>query len=193
MSIRHWINDGLMAVFFFVLGLEIKREVLVGELNDRQRSLPVIAAALGGMLAPACIFYAFNADSSVVHGWGIPMATDTAFAVGILALLGNRIPVALFTFLTALAIIDDLGAILVIAVFYTETINLLYLGFAGVLLVILAGLNVFGFRRPMIYIIGGGGRLAGHAGFRCSRNGCRYTGGDDSTRAPQARFRMVCT
>lgn len=156
MSVHHWINDGLMSLFFFVLGLEIKREILVGELKDPQQSLPVIAAALGGMLAPAAIYYVFNADSASVHGWGIPMATDTAFAVGILALLGRRIPLALITFLTALAIIDDLGAILVIAVFYTESINLLFLSLAGLFIMVLAGLNLSGFRRPAIYIIGGG-------------------------------------
>ena len=156
MSVRHWINDGLMSLFFFVLGLEIKREILVGELKNLQQSLPIIAAALGGMLVPAAIFYALNAGSTSVHGWGIPMATDTAFAIGILALLGRRIPLALITFLTALAIIDDLGAILVIAVFYTETINLLFLSLAGLFLIALAACNAFGFRRPVIYILGGG-------------------------------------
>lgn len=156
MSLRHWINDGLMALFFFVLGLEIKREVLVGELKDPKQSLPVIAAALGGMLVPAAIFYALNADSVTAHGWGIPMATDTAFAVGILALLGRRIPLALITFLTALAIIDDLGAILVIAVFYTDAINLPVLSLSGLTLAFLVACNAFGVRHPSIYIIGGG-------------------------------------
>lgn len=156
MSVRHWINDGLMSLFFFVLGLEIKREILVGELNDPQQSFPIIMAAIGGMLAPALIYYMFNTGLASVHGWGIPMATDTAFAVGILALLGRRIPIALITFLTALAIIDDLGAILVIGIFYTETINLPYLSSAGLFLFILAGCNIAGFRRPVIYIIGGG-------------------------------------
>lgn len=155
MSVQHWINDGLMALFFFVLGLEIKREILVGELKDPQQSLPVIAAALGGMLFPAAIFLAINAGSTTARGWGIPMATDAAFAVGVLALLGRHIPVALITFLTALAIIDDLGAILVIAVFYTETISLPYLSFALLFLVGLAGCNAFGFRHPAIYILGG--------------------------------------
>jgi len=156
MSVRHWINDGLMSLFFFVLGLEIKREILVGELKDPQQSLPVIAAALGGMLLPAAIFFAFNANSTMAHGWGIPMATDTAFAVGVLALLGRRIPLALITFLTALAIIDDLGAILVIAIFYTETISLPFLSLAGLLLIALAGCNAFGCRRPVVYIVVGG-------------------------------------
>ena len=155
MSVQHWINDGLMALFFFVLGLEIKREILVGELKDPQQSLPVIAAALGGMLIPAAIFFAINAGSTTARGWGIPMATDAAFAVGVLALLGRRIPIALVTFLTALAIIDDLGAILVIAVFYTETISLPYLSLAILFLVALTGCNAFGFRHPAVYILGG--------------------------------------
>ncbi|MGD8801978.1 MAG: Na+/H+ antiporter NhaA, partial [Gammaproteobacteria bacterium] len=144
MSLRHWVNDGLMSLFFFVLGLEIKREILVGELNDPQQSFPVIAAAVGGMLVPAGIYYALNADTANIHGWGIPMATDTAFAVGVLALLGSRIPVALITFLTALAIIDDLGAILVIAIFYTESINLHWLVLAGLFLIILVACNILG-------------------------------------------------
>jgi Na+:H+ antiporter, NhaA family len=156
MSVRHWINDGLMSLFFFVLGLEIKREILVGELNDPQQSFPIIMAAIGGMLAPALIFYIFNTGTNAVHGWGIPMATDTAFAVGILALLGRRIPLALITFLTALAIIDDLGAIMVIGIFYTETISLPYLTTAGLFLFALAACNFAGFRHPLIYIIGGG-------------------------------------
>jgi len=156
MSLRHWINDGMMSLFFFVLGLEIKREILVGELNDPQQSFPIILAALGGMLAPALIFYVFNSGTTAVHGWGIPMATDTAFAVGILALLGRRIPFALITFLTALAIIDDLGAIMVIGIFYTETISLPYLTTAGLLLLTLVVCNIAGFRHPLIYVIGGG-------------------------------------
>jgi len=156
MSLRHWINDGLMSLFFFVLGLEIKREILVGELNDPQQSFPIILAALGGMLAPALIFYLFNSGTTAVHGWGIPMATDTAFAVGILALLGRRIPLALITFLTALAIIDDLGAIMVIGIFYTESISLSYLTTAGLLLLALVVCNIAGFRHPLIYVIGGG-------------------------------------
>ena len=155
MSLQHWVNDGLMAIFFFVLGLEIKREVLVGELKNPQQSLPVIIAALGGMLVPALIYALINTGTDTIHGWGIPMATDTAFAVGILALLGKRVPVALFAFLTALAIIDDLGAILVIAAFYTETINGDALGIAAGLLGVLVLLNVLGIRRPMIYIGGG--------------------------------------
>jgi NhaA family Na+:H+ antiporter len=156
MSLHHWINDGLMALFFFVLGLEIKREILVGELRQPRQSLPVIAAALGGMLVPASVFYALNADTASVHGWGVPMATDTAFAIGVLILLGRRIPPALITFLTALAIIDDLGAILVIALFYTEAISLAWIGGAVACLAVLIACNAAGLRHPLIYWIGGG-------------------------------------
>lgn len=154
-SVRHWVNNGLMSLFFFVLGLEIKREILVGELQDRSRSLPMVAGAIGGMIFPTAIFFAFNAGSENVHGWGIPMATDTAFAVGILALLGRHIPAALTTFLTALAIIDDLGAILVIAVFYTEDIRIELLALAGLGLLFLTLCNILGTRRVSVYIVGG--------------------------------------
>jgi NhaA family Na+:H+ antiporter len=156
MSLRHWINEGLMSLFFFMLGLEIKRELLVGELRGASRSLPMIAAALGGMLVPALFYTAFTAGTPLVHGWGIPMATDTAFAVGVLALLRKHIPAGLTTFLTALAIIDDLGAILVIAMFYTDTINLFFLAAAVVLLIFLIVLNAAGMRRPSVYFLIGG-------------------------------------
>jgi len=155
MTLKDWVNDGLMSAFFFVLGLEIKREILVGELKNPRTSLPVIAAALGGMLTPAAIYYLFNTGTDFIHGWGIPMATDSAFAVGVLALLGRRIPVGLLTFLTALAIIDDLGAIMVIAIFYANAINLVNVGLALLLLVILAACNAFGCRHPAIYLVGG--------------------------------------
>jgi NhaA family Na+:H+ antiporter len=156
MSLHHWINEGLMSLFFFVLGLEIKRELLAGELKGLRRSAPMIAAALGGMLLPALIFGAFTAGTPLVHGWGIPMATDTAFAVGVLALLHRRVPAALVTFLTALAIIDDLGAILVIAVFYTRGINGAFLGAAALLVLLLVLLNAAGVRRPAVYFLIGG-------------------------------------
>jgi len=155
MNIKHWINEGFMTLFFFLLGMEIKREILVGEMKDKKRLIPVIAAAFGGMVVPAIIFYFLNADTDYVKGWGIPMATDTAFAVGILALLGNRIPSAIFAFLTALAIIDDLGAILVIAFFYSDTINFTPLAFAATIMVALITCNLLGIRRPFIYFIGG--------------------------------------
>ena len=156
MNLRHWINEGLMSLFFFVLGLEIKREFLVGELRGARRSLPMIAAALGGMLVPALLYTTFNAGTPLVHGWGIPMATDTAFAVGVLALLHRHIPAGLTVFLTALAILDDLGAILVIAVFYTRTLDLSFLAAAALLLVVLIVLNMIGIRRPSVYLLVGG-------------------------------------
>lgn len=155
-SIHHWINDGLMAMFFFVVGLEIKREILVGELSDpRQAALPILAA-LGGMIFPAVIFALFNTGSEAARGWGIPMATDIAFAVGALVLLGTRIPRSLVTFLVALAIVDDLGSVVVIALFYTEKIHLGALGLAALLVAVLVLFNLFGIRRTLPYFIAGG-------------------------------------
>lgn len=155
MHLGHWINDGLMAVFFFVVGLEIKREIMVGELSSiRKASLPV-AAAIGGMIFPAGIYWALNAGGEGIGGWGIPMATDIAFALGILALLGNRVPMSLKVFLTALAIIDDLGAVLVIAIFYTSEINMTMVGLSAVTLVILIIFNKLDFRHPLFYILPG--------------------------------------
>jgi NhaA family Na+:H+ antiporter len=152
LSLHHWINDGLMAVFFFVVGLEIKREMLVGELSSpRQAALPV-AAALGGMLVPALIYAMLNARGEGSPGWGIPMATDIAFALGVLALLGPRVPVALKVFLTALAIADDIGAVLVIALFYTRAISWTSLSVGAFVLLVLIALNALGVRRPSIYL-----------------------------------------
>jgi len=156
MSLHHWINDALMALFFFLLGLEIKRELLAGELRDMRRTLPVIAAAFGGMLVPALLFTSLNLGLETVHGWGVPMATDTAFAVGILALLRGRIPDTAFIFLTALAIFDDLGAILVIALFYTESLNLQFLGMSGGVVALLILANAAGIRNPWFYFAFGG-------------------------------------
>ena len=119
-----WVNDGLMAIFFFVVGLEIKREVLAGELAEPRKAALAIAAALGGMVVPALLYTVVNLGSDKVTGWGIPMATDIAFALGVLALLGSRAPLALKVFLTAVAIVDDLGAVVVIALFYTAELNL---------------------------------------------------------------------
>ncbi len=155
MSLHHWINDGLMALFFFVVGLEIKREILVGELAEpRQAALPILAA-FGGMIVPAGIYYAINHGSDAVLGWGIPMATDIAFAVGVLVLLGNRIPKSLITFLVALAIVDDLGSVLVIALFYTDEIMRGALVIAAVLLCMLILFNRIGVRSPLPYFLVG--------------------------------------
>lgn len=153
-SLHHWINDGLMALFFFVVGLEIKREVMGGELSSIKKASLPIAAAVGGMLLPA-LFYAVAAINypEYINGWGIPMATDIAFALGLLALLGDRVPLNLKIFLTALAIADDLGAVLVIAVFYTESIDYNELLYAGICLVILITANFAGVRRTLFYAI----------------------------------------
>jgi NhaA family Na+:H+ antiporter len=152
-SLQHWINDGLMVLFFFVIGLEVKREILIGELSDFKAALLPISAALGGMVMPAAFYLLFNNSGAAVKGWGIPMATDIAFAVGIIALLGSRVPKALVAMLLALAIVDDIGAVLVIAGFYTESINTLALTAAGVFLLLMVGANLSGVRRPLPYVI----------------------------------------
>ena len=155
-TLHHWVNDGLMALFFFLVGLEIKREILVGELASLRQALLPIGAALGGMIVPALIYATINTKGSGASGWAIPMATDIAFAVGILVLLGNRVPKALLGFLLALAIVDDLGAILVIALFYTKTINGNMLLVAAFLLFLLIGCNSAGIRKPLPYFLLGG-------------------------------------
>jgi len=148
-----WVNDGLMAVFFLTVGLEIKREILVGELSSlRQATLP-IAAALGGMVVPAALYTALNWGSTGANGWGIPMATDIAFALGVLALMGSKVPVGLKVFLAALAIADDLGAVLVIAIFYTDDISAMSLGVGGLVLGVLMLSNMLGIRHPAVYAI----------------------------------------
>ena len=152
-SLHHWINDGLMALFFFVVGLELKREILVGELADMKQAMLPIIAAIGGMLVPVLIYVSINPEGHALNGWGIPMATDIAFALGALALLGGRVPKKLLTFLVALAIVDDLGAVLVIALFYTETINFNALTLAAALLLLLLALNLGGIRRPLPYML----------------------------------------
>jgi NhaA family Na+:H+ antiporter len=133
-SLRHWINDGLMVLFFFVIGLEVKREIVIGELRDLKRASLPIAAAIGGMLVPAGIYFLLQRDGAAPNGWGIPMATDIAFVVGCMAVLGDRIPRGLRVMMLSLAIADDIGAILVIAVFYTTSIDwtMLALGAAGI-------------------------------------------------------------
>ncbi len=150
-SVLHWINDGLMAIFFFLVGLEIKREVRAGELSDLRAALLPIFAAIGGVVVPAALYTLLNANGPGAAGWGIPMATDIAFALGLLALLGNRIPFSLKVFLTAVAIVDDLIAVLVIAFFYSGGINVaaLAIGFAILLVLLLA--NLFGIRSTGFY------------------------------------------
>ncbi|MBM3500199.1 MAG: Na+/H+ antiporter NhaA, partial [Armatimonadetes bacterium] len=154
-SIHHWINDGLMALFFFVVGLEIKRELLAGELSDRAGAALPVAAALGGMVMPAGIYLALNHGRQHAHGWGVPMATDIAFSLGVLALLGRRVPLGLKVFLAALAIVDDIGAILVIAVVYTGTIAWGHLLVAGGLLLVLVIANRADVQRPLVYVLVG--------------------------------------
>ena len=154
-TIHHWINDGLMALFFFVVGLEIKREVLVGELADfRQAALP-IAAAIGGAVVPALFFFGLNSSGEAANGWAIPMATDIAFALGVLILLGNRVPKALLGMLLAIAIVDDLIAVLVIAFFYTSSIVWGALLLVGISFALLICFNFLGIRSPIPYLIVG--------------------------------------
>lgn len=150
-SIHHWINDGLMAIFFFVVGLELKREIVAGELSNPKKAMLPIFAAIGGMVVPALIYLSLNPSGDAHHGWGIPMATDIAFALGVLYLLGNRIPLTLKVFLTALAIVDDLGAVLVIAFFYTSEISMVSLVFGLSFLLIMYVGNKLGIRSILFY------------------------------------------
>ncbi len=164
-NIAYLINDALMAIFFLFVGLEIKREIVQGELRSVKKATLPIAAAIGGMIVPALIYVGFNSAMtatneagevvSTMSGWGVPMATDIAFALGILMLLGKRAPLSLKVFLTSLAIVDDLGALLVIAIFYTENLNMVSLGWGGILLAALFGLNMLRFRHPLFYLIPG--------------------------------------
>lgn len=153
--LHHWINDGLMVIFFFVVGLEIKRELLVGELSTAKKAALPVIAALGGMVAPALIYTAFNAGTASLRGWGIPMATDIAFALGVVALMGNRVPFVLKVFLAALAIADDLGAVLVIALFYTAEIQVSMLLWAAAVFVLALVGNVLGVRSVLFYLLVG--------------------------------------
>ncbi len=154
-SLHRWVNDGLMALFFLLVGLEIKREILVGELSSpRDAALP-IGAALGGMVVPALVYALFNYGTPSASGWGIPMATDIAFAIGILVLLAWRVPRSLIIFVTALAIVDDLGAVFVIALFYTDAINWISLAWAASVLALLILFNRGGVRHPLPYILAG--------------------------------------
>lgn len=157
-SLHHWINDGLMAVFFFVVGLELKREIMAGELSTLSKAALPMAGAIGGMLLPALVYLMFNPDGEASSGWGVPMATDIAFVLGILYLLGDRVPITLKVFLTALAIADDIGAVLVIALFYTSDIDVNSLWQAAFYLGILLVANQMGVRSTLFYaLIGIGG------------------------------------
>ena len=154
-SLVHWINDGLMTIFFLLIGLELEREVYIGELSTLKKAALPLFGALGGMVVPALIYLYFNFGTSTQSGAGIPMATDIAFAIGILSLLGNRVPTSLKIFLTALAVIDDLGAIIIIAIFYTSTISFLNLGIALGIMGVLFVLNRLKVNSVFPYIIGG--------------------------------------
>ncbi|MGJ3494298.1 Sodium/proton antiporter NhaA [Piscirickettsia salmonis] len=149
----HWVNDGLMAIFFLLAGLEIKREIMAGELSQFNKALLPVSAAIGGMIVPALIFISLNSTGIAAKGWAIPMATDIAFAIGVLSLLGNRIPRSLIILLTAIAIVDDLGAVTVIALFYTKKIAADYLIYAAFSFVILLLINLAGIRKLSIYLI----------------------------------------
>lgn len=155
-SLTHWINDGLMSIFFLLVGLELIQEIYEGELSNLKRAILPISGALGGMLMPAAIYLFLNAGTDTAAGFGIPMATDIAFALGILSLLGNKVPTSLKVFLTALAVIDDLGAILVIALFYTTSLSWGNLSLAIAIFILLLSLNkVFKIKNIVPYIIGG--------------------------------------
>lgn len=148
----HWVNDGLMALFFFVVGLEIKREVMAGELSTIKAVIMPLSAAIGGMLVPAMFFVLIEGNTEMAKGWGIPMATDIAFSLGILSLLGSRVPIGLKVFLTALAIVDDIGAILIIALFYNNDIQWFYLQVASILFLLLLIFNYFNLRIVSLYL-----------------------------------------
>lgn len=152
-SLQHWVNDGLMALFFFLVGLELKREILVGELADPRQAILPIVSAVGGMVVPALIYFALNPQGDAARGWGIPMATDIAFAIGALVLLAERVPKTLITFLVALAIVDDLGAVVVIAVFYTNELYLNAIFISMLLFGVLVVFNLAGIRQPLPYFL----------------------------------------
>jgi NhaA family Na+:H+ antiporter len=153
MSLAHWVNDGLMVLFFLLVGLEIKRELLIGELASARRAALPLAAAIGGMVVPALFYALLNARRPGSHGWGAPMATDIAFALGVLSLIGRSVPTSVKVFLLAIAIVDDLGAVLVIAFFYSGEISLLALAAGGAFLVCLIALNFLHVHRPLPYLL----------------------------------------
>lgn len=154
-SVSMWVNDGLMAIFFLLVGLEIKRELLEGELSDIKNALLPIFAAIGGIIVPAIIYMFFNNGTEYSKGWAIPMATDIAFSLAILSMLGKSVPASIKVFLAALAIVDDLGAIIVIAVFYTDTIHWDYLLYSGIVVALLIALNYFKVKKHIFYLLPG--------------------------------------
>lgn len=171
LTVLHFVNDALMAIFFFVVGIEIKRELVKGELRDRRAAALPIIGALGGMVVPALLYFVINAGTPESHGWGIPMATDIAFAVGIVSLSGKRVPAALKVFLLSLAVADDLGAITVIAIFYSSSVAFLWLVAAALLLV---GVWVLRRRARLVraaVLRARGGRLVLHVPIRCASDG----------------------
>ncbi|MGH3091583.1 MAG: Na+/H+ antiporter NhaA, partial [Gaiellaceae bacterium] len=150
-----WVNDGLMAVFFYVVGLEVKHEIFHGELSDRRRAALPVFAALGGMALPALLFIGLNTGGEGIRGWGIPVATDTAFALGVLAFLGRRIPAELRVFLLALAVVDDIAALAIVAIFYTESLSFAALGYAFLLVGVIVAMNRIGVHKISLYMIVG--------------------------------------
>ena len=171
LTLHQWINDGLMAVFFLLVGLEIKRELVVGELASVRKAALPIACAIGGMIVPAAIYWIFNPIGFGARGWGIPIATDIAFALAALALIAPGAPTGARVFLTALAIVDDVGAVLVIATFYSQTIAWGALGVAGLLVLVLFGFNAIGVHRLWPYLLVGVA-LVFCASVRGARDGC---------------------
>ena len=189
LSVLHWINDALMAIFFFFVTLEIKREFLQGELSNIKQALLPIIAAVGGMVVPALIYVIVNfGDPETLNGWAIPSATDIAFSLGVLSLLGKRVPLSLKVFLTALAIIDDLGAILIIAIFYSGDLNIKYLSLMLGAFIILLIINKFNIKKFLPYLIVGV-FLGLYTQLRYTCNYCRsIVGNDDTSQRQRKRF-----